>query len=61
MDNVIDFIIQISALLIKFLDLERGRLFEVDAYPFLAYRVGAYSWWALIRGWALNQINTAAD
>ena len=33
---------------IKILDLESGRLFEV----------GAYSRWALIRGWALIQINT---
>ena len=30
-----------------------GRLFN-----FWTFRVGAYSRWALIRGWALNRINT---
>ena len=32
---------------------EGGRLFN-----FWTSRVGAYSRWALIRGWALNRINT---
>ena len=27
-------------------------------YPFSASRMGAYSRWALIRGWALIRINT---
>ena len=36
-----------------------GRLFEAGRLlTFPIYRVGAYSWWALIRGWALNRINT---
>ncbi len=36
-----------------------GRLFEAGRLlTFLTYRVGAYSRWALIRGWALNRINT---
>ena len=36
------------------------RLFEAGhLLTFPAYRVGAYSRWALIRGWALNRINTA--
>ena len=26
--------------------------------PFSAFRMGAYSRWALIRGWALTRINT---
>ena len=25
---------------------------------FSAFRIGAYLWWALIRGWALIRINT---
>ena len=33
--------------------LEAGRLLN-----FSTFRVGAYSRWALIRGWALNRINT---
>ena len=33
--------------------LEAGRLLT-----FPTYRMGAYLRWALIRGWALNQINT---
>ena len=32
---------------------EAGRLIS-----FPTFRVGAYSRWALIRGWALNRINT---
>ena len=37
-----------------------GRLFEAGRLlTFSAFRMGAYSRWALIRGWALNRINTA--
>ena len=36
-----------------------GRLFEAGhLLTFSAFRMGAYSRWALIRGWALIQINT---
>ena len=36
-----------------------GRLFEVGRLlTFSAFRMGAYSRWALIRGWALIRINT---
>ena len=36
-----------------------GRLFEAGCLlNFSTFRVGAYSRWALIRGWALNRINT---
>ena len=36
-----------------------GRLFEAGPLlTFPTYRVSAYSRWALIRGWALNRINT---
>ena len=36
-----------------------GRLFEaVRLLTFSAFRMGAYSRWALIRGWALIRINT---
>ena len=36
-----------------------GRLFEaVRLLTFSAFRIGAYSRWALIRGWALIRINT---
>ena len=36
-----------------------GRLFEAGRLlPFSTFRVGAYSRWALIRGWALKRINT---
>ena len=36
-----------------------GRLFEAGRLlTFPTYSVGAYSRWALIRGWALNRINT---
>ena len=38
---------------IKFLNLESGRLLT-----FSAFRMGAYLRWALIRGWALILINT---
>ena len=35
-----------------------GRLFEAGRLlTFPTYRVGAYSRWALISGWALNRIN----
>ena len=35
-----------------------GRLFEAGRLlPFSAFRMGAYSRWALIRGWALIRIN----
>ena len=38
-----------------------GRLFEAGRLlTFPTYRVGAYSRWALIGGWALNRINTVA-
>ena len=36
-----------------------GRLFEAGRLlTFSAFRMGAYSRWALIRGWALSRINT---
>ena len=36
-----------------------GRLFEAGRLlTFSAFRMGAYSMWALIRGWALIRINT---
>ena len=36
-----------------------GHLFEAGCLLTLsAFRMGAYSRWALIRGWALIQINT---
>ena len=36
-----------------------GRLFEAERLlTFPAFRMGAYSRWALIRGWALIRINT---
>ena len=36
-----------------------GRLFEVGrSLTFSAFRMGGYSRWALIRGWALIRINT---
>ena len=36
-----------------------GRLFDAGRLlTFSAFRRGAYSRWALIRGWALNRINT---
>ena len=36
-----------------------GLLLEaVRLLTFSAFRMGAYSRWALIRGWALNRINT---
>ena len=39
-----------------------GRLFEAGYFlTFSAYRMGAYSTWALIRGWALIQINTVYE
>ena len=38
-----------------------GRLFEAGRLlTFSAFRMGAYSRWALIRGWALIRINTVA-
>ena len=38
-----------------------GRLFEAGRLlNFSTFRVGAYSRWALIRGWALNRINTVS-
>ena len=43
----------------KFLDLESGRLSEAERLlTFYAFRMGAYSRWALIRAWALIRINT---
>ena len=39
-----------------------GRLFEAGRLlTFSAFRIGAYSRWALIRGWALNRINTVLE
>ena len=36
-----------------------GRLFEAGRLlTFSAFRMGTYSRWALIRGWALVRINT---
>ena len=36
-----------------------GRLFEAGRLlTFSTFRMGAYSRWALIRGWALIRINT---
>ena len=36
-----------------------GRLFEAGRLlTFPAYKMDAYSRWALIRGWVLNRINT---
>ena len=38
-----------------------GRLFEAGRLlSFSAFRMGAYSRWALIRGWALIRINTVS-
>ena len=38
-----------------------GHLFEAGCLlTFSASRIGAYSRWALIQGWALIQINTVA-
>ena len=38
-----------------------GRLFEAGRLlTFSAFRMGAYSRWALIRGWALIRINTVS-
>ena len=39
-----------------------GRLFEAGRLlTFSAFRMGAYSRWALIRGWALVRINTVIN
>ena len=39
-----------------------GRLFEAGRLlTFSAFRMGAYSRWALIRGWALIRINTLPE
>ena len=39
-----------------------GRLFEAGLLlTFPASRMGAYSRWALIRGWALIRINTVTE
>ena len=39
-----------------------GRLFEAGRLLTLsAFRMGAYSRWALIRGWALIRINTVCE
>ena len=38
-----------------------GRLFEAGrVLTFSAFRMGAYSRWALIRGWVLIRINTVS-
>ena len=45
--------------LFNFLVFQKGRLFEGGRLStFWAFRVGAYSRWALIRKWAVYQINT---
>ena len=39
-----------------------GRLFEAGRLlTFSAFRMGAYSRWALIQGWALIRINTVLE
>ena len=39
-----------------------GRLFEAGRLlTFSAFRMGAYSRWVLIRGWALIRINTVPE
>ena len=39
-----------------------GRLFEAGRLlAFSVFRMGAYSMWALIRGWALIRINTVFE
>ena len=39
-----------------------GRLFEAGRLlTFSAFTMGAYSRWALIRGWALIRINTVSE
>ena len=39
-----------------------GRLFEAGRLlTFSTFRMGAYSRWALIRGWALIRINTVIE
>ena len=39
-----------------------GRLFEAGRLlTFSSFRMGAYSRWALIRGWALIRINTVSQ
>ena len=39
-----------------------GRLFEAGRLlTFSAFRMGAYSRWVLIRGWALIRINTEVE
>ena len=42
--------------LIKILGFQGGRLLS-----FWAFRVGAFSRWALIQEWAVNRINTVAE
>ena len=49
----------VSAYLSLILRRRGGRLFEAGRLlTFSAFRMGAYSRWALIRGWALIRINT---
>ena len=49
----------VSAYLSLILRRRGGRLFEAGRLLTLsAFRMGAYSRWALIRGWALIRINT---
>ena len=49
----------VSAYLSLILRRRGGRLFEAGRLlTFSAFRMGAYSKWALIRGWALIRINT---
>ena len=39
-----------------------GRLFEAGhLLTFSSFRIGAYSRWTLIRGWALIRINTVGN
>ena len=52
----------VSAYLRLILRRRGGRLFEAGCLlTFSAFRMGAYSRWALIRGWALIRINTVRD
>ena len=52
----------VSAYLSLILRRRGGRLFEAGfLLTFSAFRMGAYSRWALIRGWALIRINTVRD
>ena len=52
----------VSAYLSLILRRRGGRLFEAGRLlTFSAFRMGAYTRWALIRGWALIRINTVDE